>query len=251
MAEKDAAKPANPAAAAEPPKAVQIGGESLLDRLRPHIKQILIGTVVVAAVAGAVAIVGWVRDNKQIAATDKLDRVLVVADEPVRGKDEKADAKKPSFASAKERAEAVLSEMDKEGGAAGGPAYRGGYLLDAGKIDDAIAEYKKGVADKTIQGVLSREGLGLALEAKAAADKDEAARKKGYEDALAAFTTMQPDDNGPRAAFALYHQARMQILLGKRAEAKTLLEKARTVNKDADPAIAEQIEKRLASLGAS
>jgi tetratricopeptide (TPR) repeat protein len=251
MAEKDAAKSAPAAAAAEPPKAVQIGGESILDRLRPHIKQILIGTVVVAVIAGAVAVVSWVHDNKQMAATGKLERVLAVADEPVRGKDEKADPKKPSFASAKERADAVLSEIDKEGGAAGGPAYRGGFLLDAGKVDDAIAEYKKGVADKTIQGVLSREGLGLALEAKAAGEKDAGARQKGYEEALAAFTTMQPDDNGPRAAFALYHQARMQVLLGKRAEAKTLFEKARTVNKDADPAIAEQIEKRLASLGAS
>ena len=251
MAEKDAAKSANPAAAAEPPKAVHVGGESFLDRVRPHLKQIIIGTVVVAVIAGAVAIVAWVHDSKQIAATDKLDRVLAVADEPVRGKDEKADPKKPSFASTKERAEAVLGEMDKEGGTTGSPAYHGGYLLDAGKVDEAIAEYKKGVADKTIQGVLAREGLGLALEAKAAAEKDAGARQKGYEEALAAFTTMQPDENGPRAAFALYHQARMQILLGKRAEAKALLEKARTANKDADPAIAEQIEKRLASLGAS
>ena len=251
MAEKDAAKSANPAAAAEPPKAVHVGGESFVDRLRPHLKQIIIGTVVVAVIAGAVAIVSWVHDSKQVASTDKLDRVLAVADEPVRGKDEKADPKKPSFASSKERADAVLGEMDKEGTTAGGPAYRGGFLLDAGKLDDAITEYKKGVADKTIEGVLSREGLGLALEAKAAAEKDASARQKGYEEALATFTTMQPDENGPRAAFALYHQARMQILLGKRAEAKALLEKARTANKDADSAIAEQIEKRLASLGAS
>src|ERR1700760_2226224 len=115
MAEKDAAKSAKPAAAAEPPKPVQVGGESLIDRLRPHIKQILIGSVVVAAVAGAVAIVSWVHDNKQIAATDKLDRVLALAEEPIRGKDEKADPKKPSFASAKERAEAVLDAINKEG----------------------------------------------------------------------------------------------------------------------------------------
>src|SRR5581483_5710082 len=129
MAEKDAAKSANPAAAAEPPKAVHVGGESFLDRVRPHLKQIIIGTVVVAVIGGAVAIVAWIHDSKQMAATDKLDRVLAVADEPVRGKDEKADPKKPSFASTKERAEAVLGEMDKEGGAAGGPVYRGGFLL--------------------------------------------------------------------------------------------------------------------------
>ncbi|HET9623922.1 MAG TPA: hypothetical protein VFP84_21265 [Kofleriaceae bacterium] len=250
MAENDAPKPAKPAAAAEPPKPVQIGGESLVDRLRPHIKEILIGSVVVAVIAGGIAIVSWYKDSKQIAATDKLDRVLAIANEPVRDKDAKPDPKKPSFASSKERADAVLEEIGKEG-AAVAPAYKGGLLLDAGKIDDAIAEYKKGTADKTIQGVLSREGLGLALEAKAAAEKDASARQKGYEEALAAFTAMQPDANGPRAAFALYHQARLSDLLGKRAEAKALFEKARTANKDADPEIAELIEKRLAALGAS
>jgi hypothetical protein len=250
MAEKDAPKPAKPAAATEPPKPVHIGGESLLDRLRPHIKEILVGSVVVAVVAGGIAIVGWYRDSKQIAATDKLDRVLQIADRPVRGKDEKPDPAKPSFASTKERADAVLDAIAKEGATAA-PAYKGGLLLDAGKPDEAITEYKKGVADKTIQGVLCREGLGLALEAKAAAEKDATARQKGYEDALAAFAAMQSDAAGPRAAFALYHQARLQSLLGKRAEAKALFEKARTVNKEADPEIAELIEKRLAALGAS
>ena len=62
--------------------------------------------------------------------------------------------------------------------------------------------------------------------------KDDGARQKGYAEALAAFATMQPDENGPRAAFALYHQGRMQVLLGKRAEAKALFEKARTANPD-------------------
>ena len=44
MAEKDAAKPA------EPPKPVHIGGESLLDRLLPHMKQIIVAILVVSAV---------------------------------------------------------------------------------------------------------------------------------------------------------------------------------------------------------
>lgn len=252
MADKDAPKPA--VTAAEPPKPVHIGGESFVDRVRPHIKQILVGAVLVAIVGTVFWMFSYIKLRKQEAATAKLDTVLEIAQQPIRGKDEKPDPKKPSFADAKERATAVLDAMTKSGTDAAGPAYLGGLMLDAGKIDDAIAEYKKGTGDKTIQGVLCREGLGLALEAKAAAEKDAAARQKGYEDALAAFTAMQPDENGPRHAYALYHQGRLQLLLGKKAEAKALFQKADDANKatkEADREISDLIEKRLASLGAT
>lgn len=243
MAEKDASKPA---AATEPPKPVQIGGESLVDRLRPHIKEILVGALVLAAVISVIFIVAWFRERKHVAATEQLAVALDLAQQPTRGADEKLDPKKPTFANAKERAEALLG---KEGTAAAGPAYRGALLLDAGKIDDAIAEYRKGTADKSLLGVLAREGLGLALEAKAAAEKDPGARQKGYEESLAAFAAMQTEESGPRRAFALYHQGRLQLLLGKRAEAKKLFEEAKTVNKDADHELLDLVEKRLATLG--
>lgn len=263
MAEKDTSKaagapaPSKPVtAAAEPPKAVHIGGESFLDRIRPHIKQILITCLVVAVIASVIAVVHWFGERKQVAATEKLQRVLEVAQQPIRGKDEKPDPKKPSFAETKERAAAVLDAIAKQGTETAGAAFRGGQLLDTGKPDEAITEYKKGVADKTIEGVLCREGLGLALEAKATAEKDPAVRQKGLEEALDAFTTMQPDEAGLRHVYALYHQARLQALLGKRSEAKALFEKAKTANTGADHEIADReiadlIEKRLAALGAS
>jgi tetratricopeptide (TPR) repeat protein len=241
--------------AAEPPKPVHIGGESFLDRIRPYIKQITIGVIVLAVIGVLITAVKWFQDRKQITATEKLDKVLEVVEQPIRGKDEKPDPKKPSYANAKERAAAVLDAIAKQGSETGGFAFRGGLLLDAGKPDEAIAEYRKGVADKaadkTIEGVLCREGLGLALEAKAAADKDPAARQKGLEEALAAFVAMQPIEDGPRRAYALYHQARIQQLLGKRADARALFEKAKAANKDADHEIADLIEKRLAALGAT
>jgi len=252
MADKDASKPA--VTAAVPPKPVHIGGESFVDRIRPYIKQILIGTVVLALVGTVVWLFGFIKERKQQAATAQLDTVLEIAERPIRGKDEKPDPKKPSFGSAKERADAVLDAMNKAGTDAAGPAYKAGLLLDAGKIDDAIAEYKKGTADKTLQGVLCREGLGIALEAKAAAAQDATVRQKGYEEALAAFAAMQPDEKGPRYTYALYHQGRLQVLLGKRAEAKALFEKAdaaNKANKEADREIVDLIEKRLASLGAT
>ncbi|HET7501851.1 MAG TPA: hypothetical protein VFK02_12630 [Kofleriaceae bacterium] len=245
MAEKDVSKPA------EPPKPVHIGGESFLDRILPHLKKIIVGIVVLAVVLSVIFAIQWFRERTQIAATEKLDRVLEVAEQPVRGKDEPPDAKKSGHASPKERAAAVLDALAKQDTEAAGHAFRGGMLMDAGKLDEAIAEYRKGTADKTIEGVLCREGLGLALEAKAAAEKDATARQKGFEEALAAFVATQPDEAGPRRSYALYHQARLQLLLGKRAEAKALFEKAKQANKDADREIADLIEKRLAALGAT
>jgi len=246
MAEKDVSK------AAEPPKPVHIGGESLLDRLLPHMKQIIIAIAVVSAVLVVIFMIRWFRERGEIADTKKLDQVLDVAREPIRAKDEKPDPARPSFGDAKERGQAVLAEIAKQGTDAAGHAFRGGQLMDAGKIDDAIAEYRQGagVTDKTIEGVLCREGLGIALETKALAEKDNAARQKGLEEALAAFTMMQPDETGMRHAYALYHQGRIQQTLGKRAEAKALFEKAKADIKNDDD-LAKLVTKRLAALGAS
>jgi hypothetical protein len=246
MAEKDVSQPA------EPPKPVHIGGESFLDRILPHMKQIIIAIAVIAAVLMVVFFFRWMRERKEIAETRKLDDILEVAREPIRAKDAKPDPKNPSFADTKERGTAVLAAIAKQDSDIAGHAFRGGQLLDAGKIDDAIAEYRKGTGDKTIEGVLCREGLGLALEAKAAAEKDAAARQKGLEEALAAFAAMQPDENGARRGYALYHQGRIQQLLTKRAEAKALFEKAKAANKNqADRDLGDLVEKRLATLGAS
>jgi tetratricopeptide (TPR) repeat protein len=244
MAEKDVSKPA------EPPKPVHIGGESFVDRILPHMKQILIGIAVLAVVLIVVFTVRWLRQRSEESATTKLDKVLEVAREPVRGKDVPPNPKQPSFANVKERSAAVLDVLAKQDTDAGGHAFRGGQLIDAGKVDEAIAEYRQGVADRTIEGVLCREGLGLALEAKAAALKDAAARQKGLEEALAEFVAAQPDEAGPRRAYALYHQGRMQQLLGKRADARALFAKAKEVGKD-DHELIDLIEKRLAAMGAS
>ena len=245
MAEKDVSKPA------EPPKPVHIGGESLVDRLLPHMKQIIVAIAVVSAVLVVIFTIRWFKERGQIAATRKLDQIAELAREPIRGKDEKPDPQKPSFGDPKERGGAVLAEIAKQGTDVAGHAFRGGQLLDAGKVEDAIAEYRKGIADtKSIEGVLCREGLGLALEAKAAAEKDVTARQNGLEEALAAFAAMQPDEAGQRRAYALYHQGRIQQLIGKRAEARALFEKAKAATKN-DHDLAELVEKRLAALGAS
>ncbi len=44
MADPDVSKPA------EPPKPVHIGGESIADRILPHLKKIVIGVIVLAVI---------------------------------------------------------------------------------------------------------------------------------------------------------------------------------------------------------
>jgi tetratricopeptide (TPR) repeat protein len=236
------------AQAAEPPKPVHIGGESFVDRILPHLKKIVIAAVIIAVVLSVVVVIRWFGERKEKAATEQLDDILEIARQPIRGKDEPEDPKRPTHASAKARAETLLG---RSGVDAAGPVFLGGLYLDAGRFDEAVATYRKGSADKTITGVMCREGVGLALEAKATAEKDPAARQKGLEEALAAFAAMQPDETGPRRAYALYHQGRMQVLLNKRDEARKLFEAAKEANKDADRVMIELVEKRLAALGAS
>ena len=57
MAEKNVAKPA------EPPKPVHIGGESFLDRIRPHLKQIVVGLIGLAVALTAIFMVLWLRER--------------------------------------------------------------------------------------------------------------------------------------------------------------------------------------------
>lgn len=241
-----------PAGALPPgsPKPVHIGGESLVDRILPHIKKVLIGAVFIAVILSVVFAVRWWKHRGQETDTAKVAAVLAVGERPIVPKGDNPDPKvasTPSFVSTAERGNAVLAEITKHGATNIGHAYRGAALLDAGKLDEAIAEYRAGTSAKDLDGVLAREGLGLALEAKAAADKDPTARQKLYEESLAAFVAMQPVADGPRHAYALYHQGRLLALLGKRAEAKAAFEKAKELAAGLD--LGELIEQRLASLG--
>ncbi len=237
----------------EPPKPVHIGGESIVDRILPHIKKIIITVIVIAVVLSVVFGVRAWKQSKESGQTEKVAAVLSLAQRklapPGQGSQEQPGAE-PTFADPKARATALLDEIAKQGTDELGAAYRGGLLMDAGKVDEAILEYKKGSDADGLEGVLAREGLGIALETKAMAEKDPGARQKGLEEALAAFTKMQPAKDGPRHAYALYHQGRIQQILGKTAEAKALFEQAKTAGGESSE-LATLIEKRLAALGAS
>lgn len=248
MADKD--EPEDNATPAFEPKAVHIGGESIADRLLPHLKKILIFFVVIAVVISGVLMVRWRKHVGQERETAKLAKVLEVArrpvgPEPMAFPGEPPPRKEERFTDAKARADAVLDAMAKEG-ADGGPAYRGAMLLDAGKVDEAIAAYRKGQPLGGLEGVLAREGLGIALETKATQEKDPAARQKLLEEALAAFGTMQPEEAGPRRAYMHYHQGRVNLTLGKREEAKAAFEKAKQLGESTE--LPDLIDRRLATM---
>lgn len=257
MADKDDKKIPNRATPTFDPKPVNVGGESLVDRIYPHRKKIGMFVLTAFAIWGVIAIVIHFRDRGREGKTEKLASVLdvadrkVVANEPPVDPSQPAPVKKdPTFKDPKERANAVLDQLAKTGADAAGPSFKASLLVQAGKLDEAITEYKRGQNGKGLEGVLAREGLGLAQEMKAEAEKDANARQKGLEEALATFTAMQPDDKGPRRAYALYHQGRIQALLGKAADAKATLEKAKEAGKES-PELAQLVEERLAALGNS
>lgn len=258
MADKDDKKASKAAPSAKPgfdPKPVQVGGESLIERLLPHVAKIAIALVAVAVVLTIVFTVRHFKERGREKATTKFAKVMEVADREVKDpsappldpKDPRA--KEPTFATAKERAQAVLDELNKQGTNVAGPVYKASLLVQVGKLDEAITEYKKATSAKGLDGVLAREGLGLAIEQKALAEKDATARQKGLDEALSTFQTMQPDEKGPRAAFASYHQGRILAHMQKWPEARAAFEKAKTLGADGE--LPNMIDERLASLGGS
>ena len=247
MAEsKDVSKPK------EPPKPVHIGGDSIVDRILPYMKQIIIGAAILAGVIVIVLGVRWWKQRGEEQGTEKVAEVLRLAQRPVAVAEAKPDPKHPAFADPADRAKALLDEISKQDASPPGHAYRGGLLLAAGDVDKAVEEYKAGQGAEGLEGVLSREGLGIALEAKAAAEKDATARDKLLQEALAVYQRMQPDEKGPRRVYAIYHQGRLQAALGKAAEAKASFEKANELLQSAPRhELREQLSKRLAALGAA
>ena len=233
-----------------PPKPVHVGGETLVDRLLPHLKKIMIGSIVLAVVLGAIFGVRAYKQSKEEQSTEKFASVMRTAGRPVISKEEAAQLKIETFDDHKQRAAAVLADLAKYGTDHTTAAFRGSVHLDNGDLDKAIEEFKKGENDKELDGVLAREGLGIALETKATAEKDATKRQQLYTEALDAFIRMQPDEAGPRRAYALYHIGRIQLKLGKTAEAKASLEKAKTLGADTLD-LGELIERRLANLGES
>jgi tetratricopeptide (TPR) repeat protein len=246
MAKPDASKPK------EPPKPVHIGGESLVDRILPHMKQITYVVIGAAAVIAVIFVARWWIRRGEEKKTAEIADTLRLAQRPLAPPEAKPDPEKPAFSDPTDRAKQLLDQMSKGGVTPPGHAYRAGLLLEAGDLDKALEEYKAGQDAQGLDGVLCREGIGVVLENKAAAEKDAAARNKLLEEALATYQRMQPDEKGLRRAYALYHLGRMQALLDRKADAKASFEKASELLKaEQRHELRDLVQKRLAALGAA
>lgn len=233
---------------------VHIGGESILDRIIPHMKKIVVVTVGLTVVLAIFFSVRWWKHRKAEQSTDRLARALELGGTSVLPgvePDAEEDPRNPSsFPSYAKRAEATLAGLQKAGttrGAAG--LYEAQLLLQVGKLDDALAIYKRLAGGTGDESAIAREGVGVVLETRAAAAKEPSEHQKLLEEALAAYRAVQPDDKGPRRDYGLYHEARVLEALGKSADAVTQLKKALSVAPDSQ--LKPLIEQRLAVLGAS
>ena len=238
-------------APAKGPTPVHIGGESIIDRLLPHIKKIAIGAGVVAVVLGGIFGFRWWRDRARGKTTSQLTRALDVAAREVEKPDPNAKPdpdKKPTFATYQDRANAVVAELNKGASDVTSPVYKGSLLLDAGKFDEAAAAFRGAAGRNDLQGVLAREGLGYVEEAKARAATDATQHQQHLEAALAAFRAVQPADKGLHKDYALYHEGRILAIMQKNDEAIAAFEKALEAEPESD--LESEINNRLATLGA-
>jgi tetratricopeptide (TPR) repeat protein len=240
---------------AKGPIPVHVGGETIVERLAPHAKKIAIAAGLIAVILIAVFGYQWWRDRNRGKATKRLAQAMEVLRREVKPpgpgpepKPEPGVRVEPTFPTHRARAEAGLAALAAGGGDLVGDVYRGGLLLDAGKLDEAEAAYRRASGRADLDGILAREGLGFVAEERAHATTDAGARQKHLEAALAAFRSVQTDDKGALRDHALYHEARILALLDKRSEAVAALEKALEVAPETK--LAPAINERLAELEA-
>jgi hypothetical protein len=236
-------------------------------RLRPHAAPLAAGVVVAVLAILGYGVWSWYRDRQAAASTDMFHDAIIAARtalsvDATDNPDAKApDAKAPDettpgdgppkqFATVEQRAQAVIGSLDQvDSSKVTGESrlLRAATLLELGRYDEAIALYDQYAKDGQVDLLrqTAREGLGYALEAKAVASKEPSARQKGLEEALAAFATIQPNEEGPGRDVALYHQGRMLALLDRREEAIAKFKKALEVP---DTSLKPQLEFRIASL---
>jgi len=238
---------------AKGPVPVHVGGDTILDRLMPHITKILVVVLLIALVLTGVFGYRWWQDRGRRKATTVLAKAIELDLREVKkvDPDDKPDPTKkadPTYATYKDRATAVLGELARGAGPVVSDTYRGSLLLDAGRFDDAEKAFRTASTRKDLEGVLAREGLGFVAEARAQAATDPAEKQRQLEAALAAFQAVQLDDKGLHRDHALYHEARILALLDKKPEAVAALEKALEVAPDTE--LESAINDRLAQLEA-
>lgn len=240
------------------------GAGKVAEALRPHIWRIAVAVAVVTILVVAYSLYGWWNDKKALAATDLYAEALEIAQreivpEDLKALEEEADTvvKPVTYTTSQERAQAALAVLDKLQAEYGGTdvatearLLQAAMLFELGRFDDALAmydSYADSGASPELKAV-AREGIAYVYEAKAMALEDAAARDQALEQALEAFRSVQPEDEGPLRELALYHQGRILQQLGRTDEAAEAFRKALEV--DELGVLEGDIQSRLAQLDA-
>jgi tetratricopeptide (TPR) repeat protein len=222
----------------------------LFRKVEPYMKAIgyTIGSAVVVWFA-VYGISGYIEGKAQAAAEQfgKAVRIYeadLLADEaPPKGEDEL-----PRFKTEAERAAAALAaldELDKKWSgseiARDALVFRAGIQHDLGKYDEAVALYRKFLDQLKGKEIpltpLAKEGLGLCLEAQGKLDE-----------ALAAYTSLEPKSGDFYRDRALYDQARIYKKKGDKQKAQSLYNQI--LAKMPQSTLKEEIQTQLALLDA-
>ncbi len=214
------------------------GVNSFLGKLKPFAKQLVIGAIVLLVFVTGAVLYSMHKQGKEADATTLFNKAVAVYDEPVMSEEDRQllatlnlpDMPEKVHPSIKARAEAALVHLDKMRSEFDGTdtvesarMFYAAVLYDAERFDDAVAMYQAvAKSGPAAQRPLAREGIGYALEAKALANEDAAARQQGLEAALDAFGKVQPKADGKYRDYTMYHQARVLQSLGRIKEAVDL-----------------------------
>jgi hypothetical protein len=237
-------------------QSVHIGGDSILDRIVPHVKKIVVFAVAVTVILSIYFGMRWWKHRKQSRSTDALARAFEVGEREVGPEMPILDPTAPPgdeprpFATHGERAEATLAALRKVGQTRGAASlYEAQLLMQANKLDEALAIYRRVGAGKSTDAAIAREGVGVVLETKAGAATDAAERQRLLDEALTAYRAIQTDDKGPRRDYSLYHEGRVLEAMGKSVEAIAAFKRLKEVTPDSQ--LQPLAEQHLAVLGVS
>ncbi len=239
-----------------------------VQKLRPHLAKIVAVLVGVVIVIAGLAIWQGITNKKAAAATKAFTDVIAKAtarteeagpqiefNEQGQPQISAAASDVKTYAERNTQALALVQTLESSHGgtdvASHAQLVKAGLLYDEGKYDEAAAAYKAFVDARPPVAELAavgREGYAYALEAKALAQTDAAARTAGLDAALQAFAAIEPDEKGAFFGRALYHRARITALKGDKAAAIELYKKS--LEKDPDSDLADEINSRLALLEA-
>jgi tetratricopeptide (TPR) repeat protein len=217
---------------------------SIAEFANAHTRALVIGITTLATVIVGSVVLAQVSEGRHARASAALDHAqrVATAELTTPGGPPKEDGV-PHFATARERNEAALKEIDGYFTGSGVPLYleallvRGGLLLELDRADEATSVYEKLLNEKIDDRLrfLAREGLGYAYE-----------RKGKLPEAQAVFTKLADDSGGFYKDRALYHEARLAELRGNPGDATRIYHEV--LEKHPTTSLREDITNRLAVL---